>query len=271
MKIKTLVLAMGFAAAAVGSIGSANAGPFLHIASDAAGNVPLTANQEAIGDPGGTLYTNGPTAGASPGPGMPTLAGGWPNSANFAPDPSVGGALGISGFDGSYLYLTEAANVTFQFTGRGDAVDNNVFQIDTGSGWTTIWDTQSASNGTCGTSGTGLNCPFAGSQQTFFFNAGLIDFRFVNLTTPATATNDGANNPKDVAPGFFLGCDPYQSYRTFQSSCTAVYAGFTDRPPPGDHDYEDLGVRISVVPEPGTMFLLGSGLLGFAAMRRRKS
>jgi hypothetical protein len=36
-----------------------------------------------------------------------------------------------------------------------------------------------------------------------------------------------------------------------------------------DHDYEDLVVRMSAVPEPGTLFLLGAGLLGMAGIRRK--
>jgi hypothetical protein len=274
--MKKLVLAAALAAA--GLIGAAHAAPLLQIV-DTGGALASAANQEAIGDNGGAAYGNGPTAGASNGPGLPTINGGWPAGAGFAVDtgPAPGaGFSGISGWDASYLKLTKAANVTFQFMGKGDASDHNIFQVDTGAGMTTIWDNQSALNGTCGVTGTTPNCPFSGSQQTFAFNAGLIAFQFVNLTHGGIANNIGVNPSPDKSPfgaGYFLGIDPYLAAGAFQNTGTVAYAGFTDQPlltVGGDHDYEDLVVRISTVPEPGTALLLGAGLIGLAGLRRRK-
>ncbi len=311
MEIKKLAVSVGLAVAALGSVGAAQAVPMLQITQAVAGNTGgpgLTnppppgaiaapgpggswsnvgalagaANQENIGDPGGTLYTNGPTAGASAGPGMPTINGGWPADPNMGVDmgsPPGAGNTGISGWDASYLNLTQASNVTFQFTGKGNASNHNQFWVYTGAAWTMLWDNQSNSNGTCGTNGTSLNCPFAGSEQTYFFDAGLVPFLFADLSNGQNAVNDGANNPSPDQTGlggYFLGCDPYMisgSYPPAQNTCNAVYAGFTDGGVPGrpgDHDYEDLSVRVTV-PEPGSLFLLGAGLLGFAGVRRRKA
>src|SRR5579883_3645551 len=64
---------------------------------------------EAIGDAGGTNFGN-PT-GSVAGKGLPTINGGWPDTPSFAPDPSFGGARGISGYSqvGTALFLSEAA------------------------------------------------------------------------------------------------------------------------------------------------------------------
>ena len=297
MEIKKLALSVGLAVAALGSVSAAQAVPMLQIVDGAGGlaaqpplppSPPYPGNAEAIGDPGGTLYTNGPTPGASAGPGMPTDLGGWPNTTppagyppGFAPDPSFNNAYGISGWDASYLNLTQDSNVTFQFMGKGNATNHNVFQVDLGAGFVTIWDSwgdgvRAPLNGTCGMSGpTSPDCSFPGSQVTKFFTAGLIPFQFINLDTLDAAINDGTNNPspdKTNHAGYFLGMDPYLASGAFDNTGRVTYAGFTDMPvgTGGDHDYEDLIVRMSV-PEPGSIFLLGAGLLGLSGMRKRKA
>jgi len=264
----------------LGLIGAAQAAPLLQIVG-AGGGAPDPANQEAIGDPGGSGYPFAGSTGAAAQAGMPTAVGGWPAAApGFAPDPSFGNNMGISGYDGSYLRLNQAGNVTFQFMGKGNAADTNLFEIsvDGGATWLTKWNNQSATNGTCAvgapfTSGpTDVQCNTPGSSFTQFFNAGLIDFRFVNTTHPATATNDGVHNPKDTAAGYFLGIDPYLAGGAFETIGSVVYAGFTDLPctgPACDHDYQDLGVRISTVPEPGSILLLGIGFMSLVYGRRK--
>jgi len=272
----------------LGLIGAAHAAPMLQIVSNAAGDPPL-ANAEAIGDAGGTHYPSAGNPNPVAGAGLPTAMGGWPNNfpipgtypPGFALDtglPPGAGNYGISGYDGSYLSLTKAGNVTFQFMGKGDAIDHNLFQVDTGTGWQTIWDNQVAGYGTCGTtaSPTVMSCLNANSSYTGYFNAGLIAFQFLNLTNPVTATNDGANNhspDKDGLAGYFLGMDPYLASGAFTTIGSVAYAGFTDRGctpgGPCDHDYEDLVVRITAVPEPGSILLLGIGFMSLVYGRRR--
>ncbi|MCE5243559.1 MAG: PEP-CTERM sorting domain-containing protein [Syntrophobacteraceae bacterium] len=51
---------------------------------------------------------------------------------------------------------------------------------------------------------------------------------------------------------------------------STYYLGMEDTPfDSSDKDFNDMVVKISAVPEPCTMFLVGSGLIGLAACRRR--
>ncbi len=251
-------------------------------------------NQESIGDPGGTAYPSTASATPGPGSGLPTVLGGWPSTSSFVPDsvgynfPSgctggVGGdcTAGISGFDGSYLNLTEPGTVTFQYMGKGDAVNHNQFQIslDGGATWVTIFDNWGA-NGTCGASGSPtpvIDCSYAGSSASYNFPAGLIPFRFVDLTNGLSSINDGTNNLKDIPsqPGYILGVDPYLASGPYNTTGQVVYAGFTDRPQDIDHDYEDLIVRMTVSGRPTSTsiptlsewgMILLAGILGLGAI-----
>ena len=85
-------------------------------------------------------------------------------------------------------------------------------------------------------------------------------------------------NPPDESPfpGYFLGCDPYLATGPFQTTCeSAAYIGLADRPRINaagdvlDHDYQDMVIR--VIPEPGSLLLLGAGLIALAGLRRRKA
>jgi hypothetical protein len=51
-----------------------------------------------------------------------------------------------------------------------------------------------------------------------------------------------------------------------------IHAGLTDRHgETGDHDFQDFGVRISVIPEPGSIALIGAALVGLAGLRPRRA
>jgi len=270
--------------ATMGVAGVANAAPLLQI---------LGPNlfQETTGDAGGTSYPWG--GGSGGGAGVPSANAGWPNNGGggyppgFAPDPSFppsgGGALGTSGYDTSYLFLTQDANVTFQFMGAGDSSLQNHFLV---GGVELFRDGVTNPIAVAGDppaySGITSGGQFGQNQYTIFIDVpnggGYVQFSFVT-GNGVTLTNNGTDgNPSDESglPGYMLGIDPYLATGTFQTEGTAVFAGLSDRSrlnPDGscclDHDYQDMGVRISV-PEPGSIFLLGAGLMGLAFGRRRQ-
>jgi hypothetical protein len=260
MNLKALRIAI--LGALMGTVGVANAAVLSIV--DVLGGDPT--HPEAIGDPGGTSYP-GTNAG------LPTILGGWPSDPNMAADPSFGGNVGIQGWHAAFLVLDQAANVTFQFLGDGNAALNNTFQVFTGGSWVTLFTGSSTG---CNVSGAtpSYSCG-AGSQASFDLGAGFVPFRYITGSVePVTLTN-GVNNPDPQGnePAFFLGADPYLVGGTGNefNNLSAVFAGLTDLPAPGDHDFQDLGVRISV-PEPGTIALFGVGLLAVAltfGFRRR--
>ena len=154
----------------------------------------------------------------------------------------------------------------------------NTFQIDDPSDGLGNWITLFPGNGgPCGAAGAAPVTPTctAGSNEfTYALPAGYLPFRFVTGNS-VILTNDGSGNPTNISeangsPGYFLGVDPYLASGPHQTSGQAVYAGLTDLPATGDHDFQDLGVRISTVPEPGTMALLGLVMGGIALRSRRK-
>lgn len=155
--------------------------------------------------------------------------------------------------------MTEPALVTFTFFGRGNASLANLFQVNTGSGFTTVF--------TGGTTG-------QGSSVTAFVPTGAIPFRYVTGT--GIQVNNGTTADPLSSPALFLAVDPYLASGQSQTSGTAAYIGLTDLPAPGDHDFQDLTVRVTVaaapIPEPATLVTALTGLGGLACIglvRRR--
>lgn len=82
------------------------------------------------------------------------------------------------------------------------------------------------------------------------------------------------SNPNDsshtvTGPNFFASCNPFGSTAgSGGTSCSSVYLFLDDGGAGPDDNHDDMLVRISAIPEPGTWILLGLGLVGLGAFRR---
>jgi hypothetical protein len=264
VKLRKLSLVVGFAVAAVGSIGAsgvANATPMLQIV-DGAGNpvpnvgpypqAPVHAAFDA--GPDGQMQIGTDEAPGSGGPGT------FPYNI----------PTGTNGYAGDYLYLADSTSlvrVTFTMMGHGDATYNNMFQA---FGWA------DASGSVAKTvTFTNNGTPALTTDFLWMTANDFMDFMFTaNSTTPPPGTsNTGGNNCKPDLAGTCV--RPFGLFDVNQvgdiTQGTDFWLGFSDGgATPVDYDMQDMVIQAHV-PEPGSIFLMGAGLLGLAGLRRRKA
>ena len=178
----------------------------------------------------------------------------------------------IGGYYGGQLYLSGgggAATITADYFGA-EASYTNTFDWNSGAGYITQFTH---------TSGNDIPATLT-PLDTHILNVsdGLLPFRFSYNATAGFVVN--GSNPDDSAhntfPNFFVSFDPTIQAAGGATSGTYVWLFLDDGVFGTDDNHDDFGVRltvsdgnISTVPIPAAVWLLGSGLLGLAGIRRR--
>ncbi|MBS1800649.1 MAG: PEP-CTERM sorting domain-containing protein [Acidobacteria bacterium] len=186
---------------------------------------------------------------------LATLAGGAPALlADSIPYANVGTPA-----PSSTLVAQSTGSVTGYFLGQSAADNSVVRMIDVTSGYTSVYLFPNHSTAV------GASADFGP------VNAGdILIFELLDLSSGFTLSTDAATNIDGVNHGYatlfaggLLGTETYPA---------GTYIGMEDTPW-GDYDYNDnqfLFTNVAPAPEPGTLLLLGTGILGAAGTLRRK-
>ena len=120
-----------------------------------------------------------------------------------------------------------------------------------------------------------LLSPLGTFSTTALFGSGLLSFSF-DVNGDASSVANGSN-PDDsagaaIGPNFFATCDPFgTSAGSGGTTCNSIFLFLDDGGAGPDDNHDDFLVQITIseIPEPGSMALLGSGLIGLGMLARR--
>jgi hypothetical protein len=157
------------------------------------------------------------------------------------------------------LVAQSTGNITGYFLGQSAGDDSVIRMVDVTSGATSSWFFPNHSTAV----GTSANFGSVNAGDILIFQ--LLDLnQSLTLSTDPSANADGYTHGYATAfSGGLLGSQTYPA---------GTYLGMEDLLW-GDYDYNDnqfLFTNVASAPEPGTLFLLGTGMLGVAGTLRRK-
>ena len=173
-------------------------------------------------------------------------------------------ATSPDGYHNGIVTLT-AGTYSLQYWGSGNSSFNNTFTLNAGSGYSIL-----SAGTTIVSIGPGGNGGFTATPLILAVTApsATLNFTFSTTGTPACTVSSGSSDIS--ACDYIAGVDGVPVAGS-SSTGNVGYLGFADRAEAVDIDHQDLTIRITQVPEPASLGLLGLGLAGLGLARRRRA